>query len=95
MANHKSAKKCGRKLAKRTLVNQSRKSQMRTFVKKFENLLSQPKTVVDLEQAKAALVKAESELMKAANKGVIHKNAASRKVSRLSKRLKSLVPEAS
>ncbi len=86
MANTSSAKKMVRKIARRTAVNKARRSRMRTFVKKVEL------AIVGGDQAKAreALREAESEVMRAAGKGVLHKNAASRKISRLSARVKSM-----
>ncbi len=86
MAHHKSAKKRIRQTARRTEVNRARRSRIRTFVKKAELALSSG----DLEAAKAALRDAEPELMKGVTVGVLHKNTAARKVSRLNQRLKSL-----
>jgi small subunit ribosomal protein S20 len=83
MANHSSSKKAIRQIATRTEQNRARVSRIRTFVKKVELLLSQ--------EAKVALHDAESEIMRGVSKGVIHKNTASRKVSRLSKRVKGVV----
>jgi small subunit ribosomal protein S20 len=89
MASHKSAKKCVRKTARQTLVNKSRMSRVRTFVKAFENLFAGTK-VPEKTQAVEAFTKAESELARAAGKGLIHHNMAARKVSRMAKHIKAL-----
>ena len=81
MANTKSAKKATRKIEARTAVNRSRRSRVRTYVKKVEEALK----VGDKTAASEALKLAEPELMRAAQKGVMHKKTASRKVSRLAK----------
>ena len=86
MANTPGAKKAIRKIERRTEVNTARRSRVRTFVRKLEEAL----TKGDAAAAKLALVAAESELMKAVSKGVIHKNTGSRKVSRLAARVKKL-----
>jgi small subunit ribosomal protein S20 len=86
MANTKSAKKAVRKIARRTAVNRARRSQMRTHVRKVEEAIASG----DATQAQAALGEAEPLLMKAAQKGIVHKNTASRKVSRLAARVKKL-----
>lgn len=86
MANHKSAKKCIRRIERQTEVNKNRMSRVRTYVKKVESLIASG----SYAEAKTALVLAERELMRGAQKGVIHANAAARKVSRLSKRVKSI-----
>lgn len=86
MANTKSAKKATRKIARRTEVNKSRRSRMRMFVRKVEEAISSG----DTANAQAALRQAEPELMRAAQHGVIHKNLASRKVSRLAHRIAAL-----
>lgn len=89
MASHKSAKKCIRKAARRTLINKSRMSRVRTYVKKFENLFT-AKTAVTAVDAQAAFVDAQSELAKAIHAGLLHKNTVARKISRMSKRLKAI-----
>ena len=81
MANTKSAKKATRKIEARTAVNRSRRSRVRTYVKKVEEALK----VGDKAAASEALKLAEPELMRAAQKGVMHKKTASRKISRLVK----------
>ncbi|MCT8999153.1 30S ribosomal protein S20 [Chelativorans intermedius] len=86
MANTTSAKKAVRKIARRTAVNKSRRSRVRSFVRKVEEALA----AGDKEAAQNALRAAQPELMRAASKGVLHRNTASRKVSRLSRRVKAL-----
>lgn len=86
MANTKSAQKAVRKLARRTALNKSRRSQMRTYVRHVEEALQNK----DKDAALKALHEAEPLLMRAAQKGIIHKNTASRKVARLTKRVKLL-----
>jgi small subunit ribosomal protein S20 len=84
MANNPGAKKSIRKIARRTEVNKARRSRVRTYLRKFEETL----TAGDLAAAKAAFIAAQSELMRAVGKGVVHRNTGSRKVSRLAARLK-------
>jgi small subunit ribosomal protein S20 len=84
MANNPGAKKAIRRIARRTEVNKARRSRVRTFVRKFEEALE----AGDMGAAKSAFVEAQSELMRAVGKGVLHKNTGSRKVSRLAARLK-------
>ncbi len=86
MANTSSAKKATRKIAARTEVNKSRRSRMRTFVRKVEEAIAGG----NHEAAVAALKVAEPEIARAASKGIIHSNVASRKVSRLNGRVKAL-----
>ena len=86
MANTPGAKKAVRKIARRTEVNKSRRSRVRTFLRAFEEAV----TAGDAAKAKAAFVEAQSEVMRAVSKGVIHKNTGSRKVSRLAAQLKKL-----
>ena len=86
MPNIASAKKRVRRTAKRTAVNHSRKSRIRNFTRKVEEALSKG----DKKAAQEALKAAEPEIMRGVSKGVIHKNAGSRKVSRLTKRLAKL-----
>ena len=86
MANHKSAEKRIRQTEKRTAVNRDRMSRIRTYVKKAEQAIASG----DQAQAQAALRAAEPELMRGVKGGLMHKNAASRKVSRLSARVKAL-----
>ncbi len=86
MANTSSAKKATRKIAARTAVNKNRRSRVRTYVRKVEEALA----AGDKEAAAAAFQAAQPELMRAASRGVMHANTASRKVSRLAKRVKTL-----
>jgi small subunit ribosomal protein S20 len=86
MANTSSAKKATRKIAARTDVNKSRRSRVRTFLRKVEEALTSGNKV----NAEAALLAAQPELMRAAQKGVMHMSTASRKVSRLALRVNKL-----
>jgi small subunit ribosomal protein S20 len=86
MANTKSAKKATRVIARRTEINKSRRSRLRTTLGKVEEAIASG----DRSKAAAALKDAEPILMRSAQKGVLHPNAASRKVSRLTKRLAQL-----
>lgn len=86
MANTPGAKKAIRKIVRRTEVNTARRSRVRTYLRKFEEAVAAGDPAV----AKTAFVEAQSEVMRAVTKGVIHKNTASRKVSRLAARLKKL-----
>ncbi len=86
MPSHASAEKRIRKTARRTAVNKNRKSQIRTAVRKVEEALA----AGNQDAAAAALKAAEPQIMRGVSKGVIHKNAGSRKVSRLAARLKKL-----
>jgi small subunit ribosomal protein S20 len=79
MANTKSAKKATRKIARRTEVNKARRSRMRGYVRSVEDAIAGG----DQTKALSALKAAEPELMRAAQRGVIHRKTASRKVSRL------------
>ncbi|HTC97165.1 MAG TPA: 30S ribosomal protein S20 [Bradyrhizobium sp.] len=80
MANTTSAKKATRKIARRTVVNKSRRTEMRGAVRTVEEAIKRG----DREAALKAMTRAEPELMRAAQRNIIHKNQASRKVSRLS-----------
>jgi small subunit ribosomal protein S20 len=86
MANNPGAKKSIRKIARRTEVNKARRSRVRTFLRKFEEAVAGG----DATLAKTAFIEAQSELMRAVSKGVVHKNTGSRKVSRLAARLKKV-----
>ena len=86
MANTKSAKKAARKIARRTEVNKARRSRMRTFMRKVEEAIASG----NRDTALAALRDAEPVIMQAAQKGVVHKHTASRKVSRLTHRVAKL-----
>lgn len=86
MANNAGAKKAVRKIERRTEVNKARRSRVRTFLRRFEEAVA----AGDAAAAKTAFVEAQSELMRAVTKGVVHKNTGSRKVSRLAAQLKKL-----
>jgi small subunit ribosomal protein S20 len=86
MPNIASSKKRVRTIAKRTAINHSRLTRIRTFTRKVEEAL----TAGDYAAALAALKAAEPEIMRGVSKGVTHKNTASRKVSRLTKRVSKL-----
>lgn len=86
MANTKSAKKAVRKLSRRTAVNQARRSRMRTYLRKVEEAIG----AGDKSAAQEALKAAQPEIMRASQKRVLHPNTASRKLSRLSARVKAM-----
>jgi small subunit ribosomal protein S20 len=86
MANTSSAKKAARVIARRTEINKSRRSRLRTTLGKVEDAFASG----DRNKAVAALKEAEPVIMRAAQKGVLHPNTASRKVSRLTKQLARL-----
>jgi small subunit ribosomal protein S20 len=86
MANTRSAKKATRVIARRTEMNKSRRTQMRTYLREVEQALA----AGDAKKAAEALTAAEPKLMRAAQKGVVHRNTASRKVARLAKRVRTL-----
>ena len=90
MANHKSAKKRIRRNDARAKINKSRISRIRTFIKKVELAI----TSGNADEAKLALKVAQPEIMRGVSKGVIHKNTASRKMSRLSARVKNVSAKA-
>lgn len=86
MANIKSAKKRILVTARKTAVNKSRKSEIKTYIKKFEAALNSG----EIEKAKAYLKDIESRIDRAAAKNTLHKNAAARKISRLQARLNKI-----
>jgi small subunit ribosomal protein S20 len=86
MANTPSAKKRVRLLQRKTEVNKARRSRIKTFVKKVEQAIESG----DSPKATLALKEAQPEIQRGVTKGVMHKNTASRKISRLSSRVKSL-----
>ncbi|MES2984932.1 MAG: 30S ribosomal protein S20 [Pseudomonadota bacterium] len=86
MAHHKSAKKRIRQTEARTEVNRSRMSRIRTFVKKVEAAIA----TGNATEAQAALKTAQPEIMRGVSKGVLSMGTASRKVSRLAQRVKTL-----
>ena len=83
MANTKSAKKAARQTIRRTAVNKTRRSHMRTEMRKVEEAIASG----NKEAARAALKDAEPVIVRSAQKGIIHRKTASRKVSRLAKRV--------
>jgi small subunit ribosomal protein S20 len=86
MANTKSARKATRKIARRTIVNKTRRSLLRNSVRKIEEAIASG----DRTAALAAFKEAEPAIMRAAQRGVVHKNNASRKVSRFAHRVAKL-----
>ncbi len=86
MANTKSAKKAVRKMARQTEVNKSRRSRMRTYVRQVEEAI----TGGDRKAAQDALRQAQPVVMQAAQRRILHKNTASRRLSRLSARVKAM-----
>ena len=83
MANTKSAKKAARQTTRRTAVNKARRSHMRSSVRKVEEAIASG----NKEAAQAALKEAEPIIVRTAQKGMTHRKTASRKVSRLAKRV--------
>ena len=86
MAHHASAKKRIRQTERRTAVNRARMSRVRTFVRKVEDAIA----AGQYDAARSAFLAAEPEIARAASKGVLQSNMASRKISRLSARVKAL-----
>ena len=86
MANHKSAKKRIRRNQARAEINKSRISRIRTFIKKVESAIG----TGDAPAAKLTLKEAQPEIMRGVSKGVLHKNTASRKMSRLAASVKKI-----
>ena len=86
MANTPQSKKRARQTERREEINKARRSRMRTFLRKVEEAIASG----NAEAAKAALVAAQPELMRGVTKGVMHKNTAARKMSRLASRVKAL-----
>jgi small subunit ribosomal protein S20 len=86
MANTTSAQKATRVIARRTAVNKARRSRLRNSVRTVEDAIASG----DREKALAALKAAEPIIIRSAQKGVVHRNAANRKVSRLTKRVAKL-----
>ena len=86
MANTKSARKATRQIARKTEVNKARRAALRGSIRKVEEAIASGdrKTAID------ALRAAEPRIMRAAQLGVVHKNNASRKVSRLNNRIAKL-----
>lgn len=86
MANSPQSKKRARQLERRTAVNKNRRTRIRTFIRKVEEAILGG----DVTVAANALKAAQPEIMRGVTKGILHKNTASRKISRLSARVKAL-----
>jgi len=86
MANTKSAKKAVRQITRRTAANKARRSHMRTSVRRVEEAIASG----NKEAAQAALREAEPTMARTAQKGLLHSRTASRKVSRLAKRISAM-----
>jgi small subunit ribosomal protein S20 len=86
MANTTSARKATRKIARRTIINKSRRTQMRGAIRTVEEAIKSG----DRDAALKAMAHAEPELMRAAQRNIVHKNSASRKVSRLAHQIAKL-----
>ena len=86
MANTTSAKKRIRNTLRKTDINKSRRSRIKTFVRKVEDALESK----DAKSAMESLKAAQPEIMRGVTKGIFHKNTASRKISRLSSRIKAI-----
>ena len=86
MPNKASAKKRLRQTVKKTAENKNRKTRIRTFVKKVEEAIAQG----DQAAANEILRTTQTEMMRGVTKGVVHKNSASRKISRLNSKIKGL-----
>ncbi|MBK0400010.1 30S ribosomal protein S20 [Limibaculum sp. M0105] len=86
MANNPQAKKRARQTLKRTEINKARRSRIRTFLRKVEEAIA----TGNQQTALAALQAAQPEVMRGVTKGVLHKNTASRKISRLHHRIGKL-----
>ena len=86
MANTPQSQKRARQIERRTAVNKARRSRIRTFLRKVEEAIAGG----DAQVAAQALQAAQPELMRGVTKGVVHKNTASRKISRLAARVKAL-----
>ncbi|WP_339108793.1 30S ribosomal protein S20 [Thioclava sp. GXIMD4216] len=86
MANTLQSKKRARQNERRNDINKARRSRIRTFIRKVEEAIASG----DYAAAQEALKVAQPELMRGVVKGVVHKNTASRKVSRLAARVKAL-----
>ena len=86
MANTPQSKKRARQIERRTDVNKARRSRIRTYLRKVEEAIASG----NADAAQEALKSAQPELMRGVTKGVIHKNTAARKISRLSSRVKAI-----
>jgi small subunit ribosomal protein S20 len=85
MANHSSTEKAIRKIAKKSAINRNRRTKIRTYVKKSLLAIESGSK----EEASKILISTQSEIMRGVSKGLIKKNTASRKISRLAKKLKA------
>ena len=86
MANSRQARKRAKQALRRTQVNRSRSSRIRTFIRRVEHAIASG----DSEAAREAFRRAQPEIMRGVNKGVLHRNTASRRVSSLAKRVKDI-----
>ena len=86
MANSPSSKKRALQAERRAEMNKARRSRMRTFIRKVEEAIASG----DADAAETALRAAQPEIMRSVSKGVVHKNTASRKISRLAGRVNAL-----
>jgi small subunit ribosomal protein S20 len=86
MASNATAKKRIRQIERRTVVNRSRVSRIRTYVRRVEDAISEG----DKVNAQAALTAAQPEMMRGVTKGVAHRNTVARRISRLSARIKAM-----
>lgn len=86
MANTTSARKAARKIARRTVINKARRTRVRSAVRQVEEAIA----AGDRNKALEAMKQAEPQLMKAARTGQVHRNAASRKISRLTKQISKI-----
>ncbi len=87
MANLSSSKKMVRKIEKRTARNRDQRSKMRTFIRRVDEAIASG----DKGAAETALREAQPYIARAGRKGLMHKKTASRKVSRLSKKINAIV----
>ncbi len=86
MANTPQSKKRARQAERRTDINKARRSRIRTFLRRVEEAIASG----DQGAAGTALREAQPELMRGVTKGIVHKNTASRKISRLAARVKAI-----
>ncbi|SNT68455.1 30S ribosomal protein S20 [Paracoccus seriniphilus] len=86
MANTPQSKKRARQALRRTDINKARRSRIRTYLRKVEEAIASG----NADAARDALKAAQPELMRGVTKGVVHKNTAARKISRLAARVKAL-----
>lgn len=86
MANTASAKKAVRRIARRTEVNKARRSRMRTYIRRVESAIASG----DKNAAEEAFKAAQPEIARSAQKGIIHRNTAARKISRLASRVHAM-----